>query len=181
MLRRLSWLLVGALALWLALLGLPLGGSVEAETCLSPFVKRLDRAEKVLYVFCVDADAKDNDFLAVIALRHRERLIARARAIAARNLATLERWIEEREGLTDWVPPRGGLLGLLRYHLDVSSRELADRLAAEASVMLAPGSAFGFEGHLRIGLGAEPGHFAEGLRVAATFLEDLATQRKPAR
>jgi len=124
---------------------------------------------------------KLSDFLATVALRHRDRLIARAHAIAARNLATLERWIEEREGLTDWVPPRGGLLGLLRYHLDVSSRELADRLAAEASVMLAPGSAFGFEGHLRIGLGAEPGHFAEGLRVAATFLEDLATQRKPAR
>jgi selenium-binding protein 1 len=37
-----------------------------AETCLSPFVKRLDRPEKYLYVYCVDADAKDNDFLAVI-------------------------------------------------------------------------------------------------------------------
>jgi selenium-binding protein 1 len=40
--------------------------SVRAETCLSPFVKRLDRPEKFLYVFCVDADAKDNDFLAVV-------------------------------------------------------------------------------------------------------------------
>src|SRR5947209_13425443 len=38
----------------------------EAETCLSPFVKRLDRPEKYLYVFCVDADAKDNDFLLTI-------------------------------------------------------------------------------------------------------------------
>jgi selenium-binding protein 1 len=38
----------------------------DAETCLSPFVKRLDHPEKVLYVFCVDADAKDHDFLAVI-------------------------------------------------------------------------------------------------------------------
>jgi selenium-binding protein 1 len=37
-----------------------------AETCMSPYVKRLDRPEKLLYVFCVDADAKDNDFLAVI-------------------------------------------------------------------------------------------------------------------
>ena len=37
-----------------------------AETCLSPFVKRLDRPEKFLYLFCVDADAKDNDFVAVI-------------------------------------------------------------------------------------------------------------------
>lgn len=38
----------------------------EAETCLSPYVKRLDRPEKVLYCFCVDADAKDNDFLLVV-------------------------------------------------------------------------------------------------------------------
>ncbi|MCS7044948.1 MAG: selenium-binding family protein [Gemmataceae bacterium] len=37
-----------------------------AETCLSPFIKRLDRPEKFLYVWCVDADAKDHDFLAVI-------------------------------------------------------------------------------------------------------------------
>jgi methanethiol oxidase len=37
-----------------------------AETCLSPFVKRLDKLEKYLYVYCVDADAKDNDFLLVL-------------------------------------------------------------------------------------------------------------------
>ncbi|HWE35465.1 MAG TPA: selenium-binding protein SBP56-related protein [Isosphaeraceae bacterium] len=37
-----------------------------AETCLSPFVKRLNGQEKYLYLFCVDADEKDNDFFAVI-------------------------------------------------------------------------------------------------------------------
>jgi selenium-binding protein 1 len=47
-------------------LALTLTSAARAETCLSPFVKRLDRPEKLLYVFCVDADAKDNDFLAVI-------------------------------------------------------------------------------------------------------------------
>jgi selenium-binding protein 1 len=41
-------------------------GLALAETCLSPFVKRLDRPEKYLYLFCVDADARDNDFVAVI-------------------------------------------------------------------------------------------------------------------
>jgi methanethiol oxidase len=41
-------------------------GLAGAETCLSPYVKRLDRPEKYLYLFCVDADAKDNDFVAVI-------------------------------------------------------------------------------------------------------------------
>jgi selenium-binding protein 1 len=60
-----------ALAFFTSLLFCGLGVFAErnpatAETCLSPFVKRLDRPEKFLYVFCVDADAKDNDFLAVI-------------------------------------------------------------------------------------------------------------------
>src|SRR5262249_24883481 len=45
---------------------LSLAGLAPAETCMSPFVKRLDRPETLLIVFCVDADAKDNDFLAVI-------------------------------------------------------------------------------------------------------------------
>jgi selenium-binding protein 1 len=40
--------------------------AVHAETCLSPFVKRLDRPEKYLYVFCLDAAAKNHDFLAVV-------------------------------------------------------------------------------------------------------------------
>src|SRR6478735_1895770 len=40
--------------------------AARAETCLSPFVKRLDRPEKYLYVYCVDADGKDHDFLAVV-------------------------------------------------------------------------------------------------------------------
>lgn len=62
-----SHLLRGALvAAFLGLVLAILGTPAEAETCLSPFVKRLDRPEKVLYVYCVDADAKDNDFLAVI-------------------------------------------------------------------------------------------------------------------
>src|SRR5574341_498641 len=37
-----------------------------AKPCLSPDVKRLAAPEKYLYVFSVDADAKDHDFLAVV-------------------------------------------------------------------------------------------------------------------
>ena len=56
-------LLSAVLVSLVGLLGVTLA---PAETCMSPFVKRLDRPEKYLYVFCVDADARDNDFLAVI-------------------------------------------------------------------------------------------------------------------
>jgi aspartate/methionine/tyrosine aminotransferase len=119
-----------------------------------------------------------NDRLAQIALRHRGRLLERTRAISAGNLAFLEQWIREREGLIDWVAPRGGLLGLLRYDIDVPSDELANRLAEEASVMLAPGATFGQEHHLRIGLGLDPEKFREGLARTAQFLEQVASEHR---
>jgi selenium-binding protein 1 len=63
-----SWLPRLVLLCVLAILagGLLSADLAPAETCLSPFVKRLGRPEKFLYVFCVDADARDHDFLAVI-------------------------------------------------------------------------------------------------------------------
>ena len=117
---------------------------------------------------------KLNDALAVLALRHREKIFARNREILAENLSAAGGWFEERREYLSWVSPRGGLLALMRYHgLPISSLELADRLSEERGVMLAPGSAFGFEGHLRIGLGQRPDIFAEGLRRAGELLDEL--------
>jgi aspartate/methionine/tyrosine aminotransferase len=72
------------------------------------------------------------------------------------------------------------LLGLLRYDIDVPSMELADRLASEASVMLAPGAAFGYEHFLRIGIGGDPAVFREGLGRAAFVLEAARSEVGPA-
>jgi aspartate/methionine/tyrosine aminotransferase len=123
---------------------------------------------------------KLNDYLATLAIQQREAIFARTQKIAAENLTTLEQWIHEREDLVSWVPSRGGLLGLLRYDIDVPSMELADRLASEVSVMLAPGAAFGYEHFLRIGIGGDPAVFREGLGRAASVLEAARSEVGPA-
>lgn len=120
---------------------------------------------------------KLNDKLAQIALANRERIIARNHAIVTENMATAERWFAENADLVTWTPPRAGLLALMTYNVDIPSKELSDRLAGEYSVMLAPGSAFGFEGHLRIGVGQTPEIFKEGLFRAAACLRDLKARR----
>jgi len=116
---------------------------------------------------------KLNDALAVLAFRHRDQIVQRNQEIIAQNLAQASRWIAEHAGILSWSPPRGGLLALVRTHLDMPSLDLANKLADEYSVMLAPGSVFGFEHHLRIGIGQEPSVFHAGLERASACLADL--------
>jgi aspartate/methionine/tyrosine aminotransferase len=117
-----------------------------------------------------------NDRLALLALKHRAAIIQRNTAIIQANLAAAQAWIAEHPGLLSWVPPRAGLLALLRYNLDVPSLELANRLAEKYSVMLAPGSAFGLEHCLRIGIGQDPPVFAAGLQRVSACLADLQAE-----
>jgi aspartate/methionine/tyrosine aminotransferase len=116
---------------------------------------------------------KLNDALALLAFRHRDQIVERTRQIVAENLPFAERWFAENADLVSWTPPQGGILALMKYRLDLPSLELANRLAEDYSVMLAPGSAFGYEGYLRIGVGNSPSIFAEGLRQTARCLRDL--------
>ncbi len=116
---------------------------------------------------------KLNDALAVLAFKHREKIVERTRAIVGRNLETARAWFAGQAGVVSWTPPRGGLLSLMGYALDMPSLDLANHLAEKYGVMLAPGSAFGIEHHLRIGIGQEPETFAEGLRRTSACFADL--------
>jgi aspartate/methionine/tyrosine aminotransferase len=118
-----------------------------------------------------------NDALACLAIRHRDRIIERNDGIISENLASVKAWIARHEGLLSWRPPRGGLLALLRYAHPIPSLDLANKLAEEYGVMLAPGSVFGYENHLRIGIGQRPSIFAEGLERTSACLETLAASK----
>jgi aspartate/methionine/tyrosine aminotransferase len=122
---------------------------------------------------------KLNDALAVIAFAHRDQIMARTRAVVAENLPFAEQWFAANAGLVSWTPPRGGLLAMMKYELEMPSFELANRLAEEYGVMLAPGAAFGYEGYLRIGIGNEPELFREGLWQTARCLNDLVEDGVP--
>jgi aspartate/methionine/tyrosine aminotransferase len=124
---------------------------------------------------------KLNDALAVIALAHRDRIVARTRQIVTANLAAAREWFARNAGIASWTPPRAGLLALMSYALGVPSLELSNRLAEKYGVMLAPGSAFGLEHHLRIGIGQTPPVFAEGLERTEACFRDVLAEGAPLR
>jgi aspartate/methionine/tyrosine aminotransferase len=118
-----------------------------------------------------------SDFLASVALRQRDKIVKRNQDIMRQNLDYAESWFAKHSELASWNVPRGGLLALVKYNVDLPSDQVANTLAQDYSVMLAPGSTFGYEGHLRIGIGQTPTIFAEGLERTAQCLERLTLQQ----
>lgn len=111
-----------------------------------------------------------SDVLARVVIEHRDRILPRNDWIITQNLETARRWFAENADLVSWSEPKAGLLAMMRYELPVDSMTLANGLARDARVMLAPGSTFGLEHHLRIGIGQHPDLFAEGLSRAGAYM-----------
>lgn len=112
--------------------------------------------------------------IAAAAIRRVDRIYERNLNILRRNLGLLRELVESRSYLS-WVPPRAGSVAFPAYHLDIESEELALRLLRERGVFLVPGSCFGIERHFRIGFGARPDVFEEGMRRLGEFLDGLAS------
>ena len=103
--------------------------------------------------------------LAAIALSPevRPRLIQRARDYIRRGYPILDAWMEEHEGTFTVAPPQAAAIAFVRYHLDVNSTQLVNRLIREKSVLIVPGDHFGLDHHLRISFGLPPDYLRAGL------------------
>lgn len=113
--------------------------------------------------------AKLSDVIAQTVIAERDRILPRNGAIIAENMTFARNWFSEHADLATWTEPRAGLLAMMKYNLPMESSALGDGLARDMRVMLAPGSSFGLEGYLRVGVGQRPDLFAEGLRRTAAY------------
>ena len=68
--------------------------------------------------------------------------------------------------------PETGTVSLLKYTAPVHSRELAAGLLKKYGVFFVPGSCFGCENHLRLGLTADAGTMAKGLQMLSRYLDE---------
>ena len=94
-----------------------------------------------------------SEILALIALRGRDQVLERSRALLARNLALVDRFVAKHAELLAWVRPRAGCVGFPRV-LAGSGDGVAARLMEQERVLVVPGSVYGVgEGHFRLGFG----------------------------
>jgi aspartate/methionine/tyrosine aminotransferase len=96
-----------------------------------------------------------SEILAIIALRSRDRVLTRSRAIVAANLDLLDAFFDEWVDRFTWVRPRSGSIGYPRLTVPgVRIDDWAAELVEAEGVLLLPGSQLGHGGnHFRLGFG----------------------------
>lgn len=110
-----------------------------------------------------------DEHFATLAIENAETILSRSRAITRTNLALLSDWVD-REPLISWVKPQSGTTALLKYDLDMPSRDFCIALLAETGVMFTPGSVMEMEGHVRIGYASGTEVLKAGLSRVSAFL-----------
>jgi aspartate/methionine/tyrosine aminotransferase len=95
-----------------------------------------------------------SEVLALIALRARDRVLARNRQIVTANLPLLDAFFERWPGVFEWVRPRGGSTAYPRLLASMPVDHFAESLVHQTGVLIMPGTVFGDrENHFRIGYG----------------------------
>ena len=113
---------------------------------------------RVGWVACKDADvlrrmermkhytsicgAAPSELLAQIALKARDRVLARNRSLIARNLALLETFFAEHSDLFAWYLPDGGCIGFPRYQGREGVEAFASKLVEQSGVLVLPASVY---------------------------------------
>ena len=110
-----------------------------------------------------------DDYFASLAIENYEKILARSHDITRSNLRTLATWVEQEPKIS-WVIPRSGTTALLKYEVDMSSRDFCTSLLNETGVLFTPGSAFDMEGYVRIGYANGPAVLSAGLERVSAFL-----------
>ena len=83
-----------------------------------------------------------SEFLAQIALKSREQILARNRALIADNLLILEAFFDEHAHLFEWYLPDGGCIGYPRYLGREGVEAFTKDLVEQTGVLLLPGSVY---------------------------------------
>jgi aspartate/methionine/tyrosine aminotransferase len=160
---------LGVMSKSFGLPGLRIGWIVARDSTL---LARL-AAFKDYLTICASAPS---EILALIALRARDVVLARNRALLLANLELLDRFFARRPDAFAWVRPRAGSVAFPRLLGDEPVETFAERLREREGVLLLPGSLFEYPGnHFRIGFGRRS--FPEALERLERFAERHGRER----
>lgn len=113
-----------------------------------------------------------DEIFAGLALKHADKLLERNRAMVAKNLEILDKWVSDEPHIS-YVKPKAGTTALLYFDAAMSSREFCVLLMKRYGVLLTPGSCFELEKCARIGYACSTEILEQGLEKLSEYMKGL--------
>jgi len=159
---------VGSMSKAYGLPGLRIGWAMGPEEMLYKF-----RRQHEYITICAAMLA---NHLAAIALSPQVRpwLIDRARKYIRDGFPILQKWMDNHKDLFTCIPSQAAAITFIKYHLDINSTCLMERLAKEKSVLIIPGDHFNMDHFVRISFGLPADYLTTGLNRFHDLLEEMA-------
>jgi hypothetical protein len=82
--------------------------------------------------------------------------------------------MNKQDGLFSYTPSQASAVTFIRYHLDINSTELMEKLCRDASVFVGAGDSFGMDHHIRIAFGQDKAVLDEAFSRIEKTLRTLA-------
>ncbi|MDQ7826054.1 MAG: aminotransferase class I/II-fold pyridoxal phosphate-dependent enzyme [Candidatus Eremiobacteraeota bacterium] len=163
---------LGVMSKSLGLAGLRIGWVATADRDL----RRKMASFKDYTTICSSAPS---ELLSMIALRNRDKLLARNLSIISLNMELLSGFFREYGHLFRWAPPRAGSIAFPSLLFEKNVLDFVTDLVEKKGVLLMPGTHYDFdERHFRIGFGRRNMPEALG-RLEEYVKEQLAGQAGP--
>ena len=142
--------------------GLRLGWLASRDTEI------LERCLEFKYYTTICSSAP-SEFLAALALRHREVLVQRNRDIVLRNLPLLDAFLRQRSNFFEWVKPNASPIGFVRFKPQREVQSFCEEVVKNAGVLLLPGTVYDQPDHIRFGYGRK--NMPDSLAQLSAYLD----------
>ena len=153
---------LGSMSKTYGLPGLRLGWLASRDTEI------LERCLEFKYYTTICSSAP-SEFLAALALRHREVLVQRNRDIVLRNLPLLDAFLRQRSNFFEWVKPNASPIGFVRFKPQREVQSFCEEVVKNAGVLLLPGTVYDQPHHIRFGYGRK--NMPESLAQLSAYLD----------
>ena len=102
----------------------------------------------------------------------RPHILQRTRAYIRKGYPIIQQWMDSHTDMFTITPPQAAAIAFIRYHLDINSTELIERLLKEKSVLIVPGDHFGMDRFVRISFGLPANYLTAALdRIHELIME----------
>lgn len=113
-----------------------------------------------------------DDYIATIALENKEKLIKRSKTIIKENLKVIDEWLILNPGFS-YVKPKAGPVIVIKYDLDIPSKEFCKKLLDSKGVLVIPGAVLDIESHFRVGIGNNTNVLKSALKRIGEFYQEI--------